>query len=191
MSKKISREEAIAAVKTLLYYIGEDPMRDGLKDTPKRVIEAYNEWFSGYNLDPITELSRVFEDTGGYNDMVLLKDIKFHSHCEHHLAPIVGTAHVAYYPTNKVVGISKIARVVEIYAKRLQTQEFMTKQIGAAIENTLDTNGVAVIISAEHFCMSTRGVNKPGVQTITRYFSGKFSTDNDAKNSFERLVLNN
>ncbi len=187
MQRKISKQKAIKAVETLLHYIGEDPTRDGLKDTPKRVIEAFAEWFSGYESDPVAELSRVFEDTGGYKDMVLLRDIKFFSHCEHHIAPIVGTAHVAYYPTERVVGISKLARVVEIFAKRLQTQEYMTHQIGHTIEQTLKTNGVAVIIEAEHFCMSTRGVLKPGVCTITRYFSGKF---NDVVNqqALEQLI---
>lgn len=187
MKKKISRQKAINAVETLLQYIGEDPSRDGLKDTPKRVVEAFGEWFRGYNEDPIKELSRVFEDTGGYQDMVILRDIKFFSHCEHHIAPIVGTAHVAYYPTKRVVGISKLARVVEIYAKRLQTQEYMTHQIGHTIEQTLDTNGVAVIIEAEHFCMSTRGVLKPGVCTITRYFSGKFSEIANQQ-AFEQMI---
>lgn len=188
MNKKISKKQAQKAVETLLAFMGENPERNGLIGTPGRVIEAYQEWFAGYDEDPIAELSRVFDEEVGYHNMVIMRDIKFYSHCEHHLAPIIGTAHVAYYPTDKIVGLSKIARVVDIFARRLQTQESMTKQIADAIESALKTKGVAVMISAEHFCMSTRGVHKPGVQTITLHFSGVFDNDHQLQQNFTNLI---
>ena len=183
-----SKEEAMAAVRTLLAWAGDNPDREGLLDTPKRVVEAYDEWFQGYTADPAKELSRTFEDVQGYDDMVLLREIDVESHCEHHMAPFLGKAYVAYMPTDKVVGISKIARVVEIFAKRLQTQETMTKQIADAIETSLAPLGVAVLIDAEHQCMSTRGVHHKHVTTITTRFTGVFKTDPSLQDRFLKLA---
>ena len=183
-----SKEEAMAAVRTLLAWTGDNPEREGLRDTPKRVVEAFEEWFQGYTADPKKELSRTFEDVQGYDDMVLLRDIDVESHCEHHMAPFLGKAYVAYMPTAKVVGISKIARVVEIYAKRLQTQETMTKQIADALEESLAPLGVAVLIDAEHQCMTTRGVHHKHVSTLTTRFTGVFKTDLALQERFLRLA---
>ena len=183
-----SREEAMAAVKTLLAWAGDDPEREGLIDTPKRVVDAYGEWFQGYTEDPAKELSRTFEDVQGYDDMVMLREIDVESHCEHHMAPFLGKAWVAYMPTSKVVGISKIARVVEIFAKRLQTQETMTKQVADALEESLAPLGVAVLIDAEHQCMSTRGVHHKNVTTVTTRFTGVFKTDQALQDRFLRLI---
>jgi GTP cyclohydrolase I len=183
-----SREEALKAVRTLLAWAGDDPDREGLKDTPKRVVEAYDEWFAGYTADPAKELSRTFEDVQGYDDMVMLRDIDVESHCEHHMAAFLGKAYVAYMPTDKVVGISKIARVVEIFSKRLQTQETLTKQITDAIEASLNPAGVAVLIDAEHQCMTTRGVHHKHVSTITTRFTGAFKTDQALQDRFMRLT---
>jgi len=171
-----------------LAWAGYYPYREGLLDTPKRVVEAYDEWFQGYTADPAKELSRTFEDVQGYDDMVLLREIDVESHCEHHMAPFLGKAYVAYMPTDKVVGISKIARVVEIFAKRLQTQETMTKQIADAIETSLAPLGVAVLIDAEHQCMSTRGVHHKHVTTITTRFTGVFKTDPSLQDRFLKLA---
>ena len=182
-----SREEAEAAVRTLLAWAGDNPKREGLIDTPKRVVKAYEEWFSGYREDPIQYLSRTFEDVQGYDDIVMLRDIDVESHCEHHVAPFMGKAYVAYMPTNAVVGISKLARVVEIYAKRLQTQETMTAQICDAINESLKPAGVAVMIDAKHMCMTTRGVHHPDVSTITTQFTGVFKTDRELRERFLRL----
>lgn len=184
---KPSREEAMAAVRTLLRWAGDDPSREGLVDTPKRVVDAYEEFFAGYNADPIAELSRTFEDVGGYDDIVMLRDIDVESHCEHHMVPILGKAHVAYMPSKNVVGISKIARVVEIFCKRLQTQETMTQQIADAICKTLEPLGVAILIDAKHQCMTTRGVHHPNVSTITTKFTGVFKDDKELKDRFLRL----
>ena len=178
---KPTRDEALQAVRTLLRWAGDNPERDGLVDTPKRVIEAYGDWFSGYGADPVAELSRTFEETEGYNAPVILRNIAFESHCEHHIAPIIGVAHVAYIAKDRVVGLSKLARVVDIFAKRLQTQEFMTVQIANAINDALKPRGVAVVISAEHECMSTRGVHKSGVDTITTHFLGEYQTNVDLR----------
>ncbi len=186
--KRPSREAALEAVRTLIAWAGDDPDREGLKDTPKRVIEAYREWFRGYDENPADELSRVFEDVSGYDDMVMLKKIDVESHCEHHIAPFLGKAYVAYLPTESVVGISKIARVVEIFAKRLQTQETMTSQIAQAIEETLKPRGVAVLIDAEHQCMSTRGVHHKDVTTVTTQFTGAFKDDAELRNRFLKLA---
>ncbi|HWA21105.1 MAG TPA: GTP cyclohydrolase I FolE, partial [Caulobacterales bacterium] len=175
--KKPSREEAMEAVRTLLAWAGDDPRREGLLDTPRRVVEAYDEWFGGYGKDPVEELSRTFEDVAGYDDMVMLKRINVESHCEHHMAPFLGNACVAYMPTDRVVGISKIARVVEIFAKRLQTQETMTAQICDAIQAALRPAGVAVLIDAKHECMTTRGVHHHDVSTVTTQFCGVFKSD--------------
>jgi GTP cyclohydrolase I len=169
-----TREEAEAAVRTLLRWAGENPGREGLIDTPKRVVKAYEEFFQGYNQDADEVLERVFEEVDGYDDMVLVKDIPFASHCEHHMVPFVGTAHVAYYPNGGVVGLSKLARVVDVFARRLQTQETMTAQIADAIEQALKPFGVAVLVEAEHMCMSMRGVHKQGSSTVTSRFTGRF-----------------
>jgi GTP cyclohydrolase I len=183
-----SREAAMEAVKTLIAWAGDDPDREGLKDTPKRVVDAYREWFRGYDENPADELSRVFEEVSGYDDIVMLKKIDVESHCEHHIAPFLGKAYVAYLPTDAVVGISKIARVVEIFAKRLQTQETMTSQIAHAIEETLKPRGVAVLIDAEHQCMSTRGVHHKDVTTVTTQFTGAFKDDVELRNRFLKLA---
>ncbi|MES2860248.1 MAG: GTP cyclohydrolase I FolE [Pseudomonadota bacterium] len=177
LTTKPSREEALAAVRTLIAWSGDNPDREGLLDTPRRVVDAYGEWFEGYSADPAKELSRTFEDVQGYDDMVLLRDIEVESHCEHHMAPFLGKAYVAYLPTEKVVGISKIARVVEIFSKRLQTQETLTQEIAKALEDNLLPAGVAVLIDAEHQCMTTRGVHHRHVSTITTRFTGAFKSD--------------
>ena len=183
-----SREEALKAVRTLLAWAGDNPDREGLKDTPKRVVDAYGEWFDGYGADPAKELSRTFEDVQGYDDMVLLREIEVESHCEHHMAPFLGKAYVAYIPTDKVVGISKLARVVEIFARRLQTQETLTQLIAEAIETNLNPAGVAIMIDAEHQCMTTRGVHHRHVSTITTRFTGVFKTDPALKDRFLSLA---
>jgi len=186
--KRPTREEAMAAVKTLIAWAGDDPRREGVLDTPKRVVDAFGEWFEGYNADPAVELSRTFEDVQGYDDIVMLRDIEVESHCEHHMAPFLGKAYVAYMPTNRVVGISKIARVVEIFARRLQTQETMTQQIADAITDSLRPAGVAVLIDAVHQCMTTRGVHHRHVSTITTQFTGVFRTDPTLRQRFLDFV---
>jgi GTP cyclohydrolase I len=183
-----SQEEAEAAVRTLLAWAGDDPQREGLLDTPKRVAKAFREYFSGYEEDAADVLSRTFEEVGGYDDIVMLRDIEFNSHCEHHIAPFVGRAHVAYLPTHSVVGISKLARVVEIYARRLQTQETMTAQIANTIDHTLAPRGVAVMLEAVHTCMSMRGVGKRNVATITTQFTGEFKSNPVLQARFMELV---
>jgi GTP cyclohydrolase I len=183
-----SREQAMEAVRTLIAWTGDDPSREGLIDTPKRVVDAFQEWFQGYDADPSTELSRVFEEAQGYDDMVLLRDIEVESHCEHHLAPFLGKAYVAYVPTGKVVGISKIARVVEIFSRRLQNQENLTVQIADALTESLDPQGVAVLIEAQHQCMTTRGVHHRHVSTMTSRFTGVFRTDEALQQRFLRLA---
>ena len=172
-----SREEAEAAVRTLIAFAGDDAAREGVLDTPKRVIDAYEEIYEGYRACPAEVLDRTFSETGGYDDFVLVKDIGFNSHCEHHMMPFYGKAHVAYMPTDRVVGLSKLARLVDVYAHRLQTQEHLTSQVATAIEEILKPRGVAVMIEAEHMCMSIRGVNKPGALTVTTHFSGAFRND--------------
>jgi GTP cyclohydrolase I len=183
-----SRAEAEAAVRTLIAWAGDDPAREGLIDTPKRVAKAWEEWFSGYSQDPLKALGKTFEDVQGYDDMVMLTNIDVESHCEHHLAPIMGIAHVAYLPSKAVVGISKIARVVEIFAKRMQTQETMTAQIADALTEAMQPRGVAVFIDAKHQCMTTRGVHHPNVSTITSSFTGEFKHDKDLRDRFMRMV---
>ena len=183
-----SREQALEAVRTLLAWAGDNPDRPGLIDTPKRVVDAYGEWFDGYDADAAKELSRTFEDVQGYDDMVLLRDIEVESHCEHHMAPFLGKAYVAYIPNEKVVGISKLARVVEIYSRRLQTQEVLTNQIADAIESNLQPQGVAILIDAEHQCMTTRGVHHRHVSTITTRFTGVFKSDAALKDRFLKLA---
>lgn len=183
-----SREEAEAAVRTLISWAGDDPTREGLVDTPKRVAKAYEEFFKGYNEDALEILSRTFEDVDGYDDMVMLRGIDMHSHCEHHMVPIIGKVHVAYVPCEKVVGISKLARIVETFAKRLQTQETMTAQIASVIEEGLTPRGIALMVEAEHQCMSMRGVHKPNVATITTRFTGVFQEDADLRGRFLGMI---
>ena len=187
-TERPSTEAAIDAVRTLIAWAGDDPNREGLRDTPKRVIDAYREWFRGYDMDPAEELSRTFEDVSGYDDMVLLREIDVESHCEHHIAPFLGRAYVAYLPTDKVVGISKLVKVVEAFAKRLQTQETMTVQIADTIEDALKPRGVAVMVDAVHQCMSTRGVHHPDVSTITTQFTGEFKTNPALQDRFLRVI---
>jgi GTP cyclohydrolase I len=181
---KPSRDEAMAAVRTLIAWAGDDPRREGVLDTPERVVDAYAEWFSGYHEDPAVELARTFEDVQGYDEIVMLRDIEVESHCEHHMAPFLGKAHVAYLPVGKVVGLSKLARVVEVFARRLQTQETLTQQIVDAIVDGLAPAGVAVMIDAEHQCMTTRGVRHRHVSTLTTQFAGAFKTDRDLQRRF-------
>jgi GTP cyclohydrolase I len=183
-----SHEEAQEAVRTLLRYLGDDPAREGLIETPGRVVKAYAELFGGYGQDPEEVLDRVFEEVEGYRDIVLVRDMPFYSHCEHHMVPFVGKAHIAYYPSKGVVGLSKLGRLVEIYARRLQTQETMTSQIAQAMERALAPRGVAVMIEAEHMCMSMRGVQKPGARTITTTFTGVFQGDPSEQVRFMTLV---
>jgi len=186
--EKPSREEAMDAVKTLISWAGDNPEREGLLDTPKRVVKAYEEFFSGYDQDPLAVLGKTFEDVKGYDDIVFLRDINIETHCEHHMVPIIGVAHVAYLPNEKVVGISKLARVIEIFAKRLQTQETMTMEILQTIDKALNPHGTAVMIDAKHQCMTTRGINKPNVSTVTTKFSGSFSKDTELRERFIRLT---
>jgi len=190
MEPKPSREQAESAVRTLLRWAGDDPNREGLRDTPARVARAYDDWFSGYADDPVTFLQRTFEEVEGYDEMVILRDIRFESHCEHHLAPIIGRAHVGYLPARKVVGISKLARVVDAYARRLQVQEKMNAQIANCIQQVLEPKGVAVVIEAAHQCMTTRGVHKPGVTMVTSTMLGAFREDSRTRREFLAMIRN-
>jgi GTP cyclohydrolase I len=183
-----TQEEAEAAVRTLLLWAGDDPDREGLLETPQRVAKAYREMFAGYDMDPHEVLDRTFEEVAGYDDIVLVKDISFHSHCEHHMVPIIGKAHVAYLPDNRVLGLSKIARVVDIYAQRLQTQEAMTSQIASTINEALTPRGIAVMVEAEHMCMAMRGIRKQGSTTITTSFTGRFKDDPGEQVRFISMV---
>jgi GTP cyclohydrolase I len=183
-----TREEAEAAVRTLLLWAGDDPDREGLVDTPARVVRAYEEFFAGYEIDPVELLARTFEETDGYDEMVLLRDIRLESHCEHHMVPIIGRAHVAYLPHKRVVGISKLARVVEAYAKRLQIQEKLTAQIANTINDVLQPKGVAVVIEAAHQCMTTRGIHKPGVSMVTSRMLGAFRDDPATRREFLAMI---
>jgi GTP cyclohydrolase I len=185
-----SREQAEAAVRTLLRWTGDDPNREGLRDTPARVARAYEDWFSGYADDPVIFLQRTFEEVEGYDEMVVLRDIRFESHCEHHLAAIIGRAHVGYLPARKVVGISKLARVVDAYARRLQVQEKMNAQIANCIQQVLEPKGVAVVIEASHQCMTTRGVHKPGVTMVTSTMLGAFREDSRTRREFLAMIRN-
>lgn len=186
--KRPSREEAEAAVRTLLAWAGDTPDREGLAETPARYVRAFESYFSGYRIDPDELLTRTFEEVEGYDEIVLLRDIRVESHCEHHVAPIIGRAHVAYLPSHRVVGISKLARVVDAYAKRLQIQERLTAQIADTIDRVLQPRGVAVVIEAEHHCMSTRGVHKHGVDTITTRMLGAFKDDADLRREVMALI---
>ncbi len=183
-----SEKEAMAAVRPLIAWAGDDPDREGLIETPKRVAKAYREFFAGYDADLQKILGKTFEEVAGFEDMVLMKNMRFESHCEHHIAPIIGVCHIAYIPNKKVVGLSKMAHLLDAFAKRLQTQETMTSQIAKAIEEYLDTKGVAVLIDAEHQCMTTRGAHKEGTTTITKTMLGNFRTDKDLEQKFLLLV---
>jgi GTP cyclohydrolase I len=187
-SAKVSQEQAEDAVRTLLLWAGENPAREGLRDTPRRVVRAYRDWFSGYLTDPADYLRRTFEEVAGYDEMIVLRDIEFESHCEHHMAPIIGRAHVGYLPTNKVVGISKLARVVDGYARRFQVQEKLTAQIASCIADVLKPRGVGVVIDATHQCMTTRGVHKRAVSMVTSKMLGAFREDARTRAEFLRFI---
>ena len=183
-----SRTEAEAAVRTLLRWAGDDPDREGLVDTPARVVRSYDEFFAGYETDPVELLARSFEETDGYDEMVVLRDIRLESHCEHHVVPIIGKAHIAYLPAGRVVGISKLARVLEVYAKRLQIQEKLTAQVANCINDVLKPKGVAVVIEAAHQCMTTRGIHKPGVSMVTSRMLGAFRDDPSTRREFLAMI---
>jgi GTP cyclohydrolase I len=185
-----SREESEEAIRTLLRWAGDEPSREGLKDTPARVVRAFEDWFSGYNQDPMVYLERTFEEIDGYDELVVLRDIRFESHCEHHLAPIIGRVHVGYLPVKKIVGISKLARVVDAYARRLQVQERMNAQIANCIQQVLEPKGVAVVIEATHQCMTTRGVHKHGVSMVTSSMLGAFREDARTRREFLTMIGN-
>ena len=187
-ANKVSDKEAEEAFKTILAWMGEDPNREGLLETPKRVVKAYKEYFAGYKEDPNKILDKTFGDVDGYDDMVIQKNISVQSHCEHHMAPIVGTAHVAYIPKQRVVGLSKLARVVEVFSKRLQTQERLTMQIAQSLMTALDAKGVAVTIDAAHQCMTMRGIKKEHATTVTNYFLGQFKEDLSIQNRYLRFI---
>ena len=189
-SKKISDKEAEEAFKTILAWMGEDPSREGLLETPKRVVKAFKEYFKGYKEDPIQVLDKTFGDVDGYDDMVIQKNISVQSHCEHHMAPIIGKAHVAYIPNERVVGLSKLARVVEVFSKRLQTQERLTMQIANTLMEALDAKGVAVTIDSTHQCMTMRGLKKEQATTVTKYYLGQFKEDLSYQNRYLRLISN-
>ena len=186
--KKPSRTEAESAVKTLLAWAGEDIKREGLKDTPKRVVKAYEDWFSGYNEDPKEVLKKTFSELDGYDEIIMLRDIRIESHCEHHIAPFIGSAHVAYLPKKRVVGISKLARITRIFSKRMQVQEKLTAQIANCIQEVLNPRGVAVVIEAQHQCMTTRGINAPGISMVTSQLLGKFRTDASTRREFYSMI---
>jgi GTP cyclohydrolase IA len=182
--EKPSREEAEAAVRTLIRWAGDDPDREGLRATPSRVVRAYEEWFAGYNDDPNAYLKRTFHETGGYDEVVVLRDIRFESHCEHHMAPVIGRVHIGYLPRNRVIGISKLARLVEVYARRLQIQEKMTAEIAACLDSVLKPHGVAVVAEGTHQCMTTRGIHKPGVTMVTSRMLGVFRNNAETRQEF-------
>ena len=186
--KTVTKSAAEDAVRTLLRWAGEDPAREGLRDTPKRVVEAYKDWYSGYAVDPRDYLRRTFEEMAGYDEMVVLRDIEFESHCEHHMAPIIGRAHVGYLPKTKVVGISKLARVVDVFARRFQVQEKMTAEIARCINDVLQPRGVGVVIEAVHECMTTRGIHKRGVSMITSKMLGSFRSDARTRSEFLTFI---
>ncbi|WP_431267094.1 GTP cyclohydrolase I FolE [Dankookia sp. P2] len=188
LTERPSRAEAEAAVRTLLRWTGDDPDREGLIDTPARVVRAYEEFFAGYETDPVELLARSFEETDGYDEMVVLRDIRLESHCEHHVVPILGRAHIAYLPAGRVVGISKLARVLEVYAKRLQIQEKLTAQVANCINDVLKPKGVAVVIEAAHQCMTTRGIHKPGVTMVTSRMLGAFRDDASTRREFLAMI---
>lgn len=187
-STTVTREQAEEAVRTLLNWAGENPEREGLLDTPKRVVNAYSEWFSGYSENPHEYLRRTFEEVAGYDEVIVLRDIAFESHCEHHMAPIIGRVHIGYLPNGRVVGISKLARVVEVYARRLQVQEKLTAQIAQCVEEVLQPRGVAVVVEAQHECMTTRGIHKRGVSMITSKMLGEFREDARTRMELLRFI---
>ena len=187
-AKRPSREDAEAAIRTLLLWAGDDPEREGLRDTPARVARAYGELFKGYEEDPVAILARTFDEVEGYDEMIVLRDIRLESHCEHHMVPIIGRAHVAYLPGTRVVGISKLARVVDAYAKRFQIQEKLTAQIANTLQDVLTPRGVAVVIEAAHQCMTTRGVRKPGVTMVTSRMLGAFRDDPSTRKEFLAMI---
>jgi GTP cyclohydrolase I len=187
---KPSRKEVEEAVRTLLRWSGDDPDREGLRGTPDRVARAYEEWFSGYAIDPVDLLQRTFEEIEGYDEMIVLRDVRFESHCEHHIAPVIGKVHVAYLPNNRVIGISKLARLVDVYAKRLQIQEKMTAQIANTLSEVLLPKGVAVVIEAQHQCMTTRGIHKAGVTMVTSQMRGAFREDQSTRREFLSIIGN-
>jgi len=186
--RRVSRQAAMSAVRTLLRWAGEEPRREGLRDTPQRVVDAYRDWFSGYDIDPAAYLRRTFEEVGGYDELIVLRDISFESHCEHHMAPIIGRVHIGYLPADKVVGISKLARVVDGYARRLQVQEKLTAQIADCITEVLKPRGVGVVVDAVHQCMTTRGVHKRGVSMVTSRMTGVFRSDARTRAEFLRFI---
>jgi len=186
--RRASRQAAMNAVRTLLRWAGEEPRREGLRDTPQRVVDAYRDWFSGYDIDPAAYLRRTFEEVGGYDELIVLRDISFESHCEHHMAPIIGRVHIGYLPADKVVGISKLARVVDGYARRLQVQEKLTAQIADCITEVLKPRGVGVVVDAVHQCMTTRGVHKRGVSMVTSRMTGVFRSDARTRAEFLRFI---
>ena len=188
MTKTVTQDQAEDAVRTLLRWAGEDPAREGLLDTPRRVAKAYGDWFSGYSVDPREYLARTFEEVEGYDELIVLRDIEFESHCEHHMAPIIGKAHVGYLPAGKVVGISKLARVVETYARRFQVQEKMTAQIANCIQDVLQPRGVGVVVVGAHECTTTRGIHKRGVSMITSKMLGSFREDARTRAEFLRFI---
>jgi len=188
--KRPTRSEAEAAVRTLLQWTGDDPDREGLLGTPARVVRSFEEFFSGYGEDPVAILQRTFEETDGYDEMVVLRDIRFESHCEHHMVPIIGRAHIAYLPRQRVVGISKLARVLEVYSRRLQIQEKLTAQIANTINEVLQPKGVGVVIDASHQCMTTRGVHKPGMSMVTSHMIGTFRSDPRTRREFLAIISN-
>ena len=186
--KRPSNAEAEKAVRTLISFVGENPDREGLLDTPKRVVKAYRDWYAGYEQDTREFLSKTFSETGGYDEIVMLKDIRVESHCEHHMAPFIGSAHVAYLPNKRVVGISKLARVTRIFSKRMQVQEKLTAEIANCLQDVLKPRGVAVVIEAQHECMTTRGINEPGISMVTSQLLGKFRTDPSTRKEFYSMI---
>ena len=186
--KKPSNAEAEKAVRTLISFVGEDPNREGLLDTPKRVVKAYQDWYGGYNQDPKEVLNKTFSEIEGYDEIIMLKDIRVESHCEHHMAPFIGSAHVAYLPNKRVVGISKLARITRIFSKRMQVQEKLTAEIAYCLQQVLKPRGVAVVIEAQHECMTTRGINEPGISMVTSQLLGKFRTDASTRKEFYSMI---
>ena len=186
--KKPSNAEAEKAVRTLISFVGEDPNREGLLDTPKRVVKAYQDWYGGYNQDPKEVLNKTFSEIEGYDEIIMLKDIRVESHCEHHMAPVIGSAHVAYLPNKRVVGISKLARITRIFSKRMQVQEKLTAEIANCLQEVLKPRGVAVVIEAQHECMTTRGINEPGISMVTSQLLGKFRTDASTRKEFYSMI---
>jgi GTP cyclohydrolase IA len=190
LAAKPTRAEVEAALRTLIQWTGDDPDREGLLNTPQRVARAFEEWFAGYSIDPVELLQRTFEETEGYDEMVTLRDVRFESHCEHHMAPIIGRVHIAYLPDRRVIGISKLARLIEVFAKRLQIQEKMTAQIANTLNDVLQPKGVAVVIEAQHQCMTTRGVHKTGVSMVTSRMLGAFRDDQATRREFLSIIGN-